>query len=301
MKAIKTTIVKLISMTLLFVPVCFISLKCADKAGQSVSLQSPDGKLVCSISKNKSFDIVVRREGKPVITLRNISIVTDQEVFPSECSPMMNDGIKPVERTLRPAIAVKRSVIHDNYNTVILDFAGECRVELRVYNKSVAYRFETISRRMAAIEKENCDICFESTPVMVFQKEDSFETSREGLYEIESLSDIDSDALIPTPVIAKNKDGLSVVIAESDRKDYPGLWLRKSSDRTLRADFSPAVKDSSKYDKKPEYENHIAETTMNRKFPWRIFSVHDKESSIAEDQIVETLAHTDNPEAFTWV
>jgi alpha-glucosidase len=102
-------------------------------------------------------------------------------------------------------------------------------------------------------------------------------------------------------VIAKNKDGLSIVIAESDRKDYPGLWLRKSSDTTLRADFSPAVKDSSKYDKEPEHEDHIAETTMKRKFPWRIFSVHDKESSIAEDQIVETLAHTDNPEAFTWV
>jgi alpha-glucosidase len=109
--------------------------------------------------------------------------------------------------------------------------------------------------------------------------------------------------LIPVPALAKTETGESVILAESDRRDYPGLWLKKRSSKSLSAVFPRVVKsgENPSEEKKIKRETYIAETDMNRAFPWRIFSVHQNDKAILDDQTVEILSPENGNEDNSWI
>ena len=85
-------------------------------------------------------------------------------------------------------------------------------------------------------------------------------------------------------------NGVKVAVAESDIEDYPGLWLRGTSDNGLAATFPPyPLKETLENDrdfKVTEAADYIAVTRGTRTYPWRLLGIAEKDGDLITNQLV---------------
>ncbi len=198
--------------------------------------------------------------------------------------------------------------IRENYNELRLAMEGGYSVIFRVFNEGVAYRLHTgIRRSEVKVFREEARFNFAGDYRVYYPKEDSFFSHNEREFLNLPLKDITAQTLASLPAVVVTDKSAKIAIAESDVEDYPGLWLRGTSQNALEATFPPyPLKQELRRNSDRDYQvtesaDYIAVTKGTRTFPWRILCIAENDADLITNQMVYLLAKPSEVEDTSWI
>lgn len=284
-------------------------------ARKQFTLKSPNGKLETSISVGKTVEYSVSHEGDIMLSRSPVSItLADGSAFGINAR-LSGSSEKAVNQTIDASV-YKRNKIADNYNELTLKFKGDYNIIFRAYNDGIAYRFVSTSKKPFIIENEQAEFNFpadqkvfvayankpETTPL-----EGQFSNSFEQPYHNIALSAWNKKRLGISPLVVEGAKGKKVCITEADLMDYPGMFLYPAETANgLKGVFAPYPKDTRQGGHNElqilvdSRESFIAKSDGLTNFPWRVIIVAEKDSELADSDMVYKLA-TPSQGDYSWV
>jgi alpha-glucosidase len=289
----------------------------------SISLNSYcfDTLSVCSPSGKLCVKIWIEKKMKYRIYENDISITK-----PSEADMLLSNNksfsinnriksysIKSVTNEIISPVPEKRKKINDDYNLISMVFSKPFKVEFRVYDDGVAYRFLTFFKDSITVENEVASFHFPESSAAYFpaihkrDDADIFHTSFEELYPLRQLDSIKNMEIGYSPILIVPPTNPKIAIAESDLEDYPGLFLKGTGSSVLTAVFADYPLEEkltngeypqSLVTKRADY---IARTKGARTFPWRILMIADEDRQLPSNDIVYRLASPSRIGDASWV
>ncbi|MDD4969110.1 MAG: glycoside hydrolase family 97 protein [Paludibacter sp.] len=202
------------------------------------------------------------------------------------------------ENSLVKLVTGNYKQISNQYNELKLTFKTGYSVFFRLYNEGMAYRFvgEGLATDSITIKSEKADFQLLDDPGVIFPETANLTAWELSHKTYSAVSKIDNGKYGITPVLFDNKkQGLKVVIAESDLNNYPGMYLKKQ-DASMNGfwalypkevvmgswgNFVTVVKDRTDF---------ITRTPGNHSFPWRILIVSDDDSRLLTNNMIFLLA-----------
>ena len=296
---------------LVLVAVCLPSASFAAK--KTWTLSSPDGRLKSEIKADGKVTYSVTFDGKEILSPSAVSMtIGDGTVFGT--GKVSKATFAKHEESI-PAVAYKKAVVKESYNSVTLAFK-DYSLEFRAYDNAIAYRFISTAKKGDFIVKsEEAEFNFKDdwTAWVPYVRdggsfEDQFRNSFENYYQHIKLSEWDTSRLAFLPLVVDAPAGVKVMITESDLRDYPGLYLLGKGGKTLSGMNAP-------YPKTVEQGGHnnlqgvvktredfIAKASAGRSFPWRIVGVFEDEKDLTDSDLTWLLGTpADKTVDWSWI
>ena len=292
----------------------FLCFSLAISAQKQFALKSPDGKLVADITVGKTVEYSVSHNGDPMLAKSAIALQLSDGVAYGVDPKLSGSSTKTVNQFI-PTPIYKRSQITDNYNELTLRFKGDYSIVFRAYNDGVAYRFISVSKKPFMVENEKAEFNFPADQKVFVayanRPEGTFESqymnSFEQPYHNIALSGWNKKRLGISPLVVEGVNGKKVCIVEADLMNYPGLFLYPADAvNGLKGVFAPYPKDMKQgghnmlQELVNSRESYIAKCDGATNFPWRAVVVAEKDSQLADNDMVYKLA-TPSQGDFSWV
>lgn len=270
----------------------FISLTTLAQSKGKLEVSSPDKKNTVRVRLADKIFYSVSYDGVSIIEDSPIGMTLSDRVLGS--SPVMRKSSSSRQRGVIQLPYGQATQLSDEYNELRIDFEGNYSLILRAYNEGVAYRFETAIPGPITVVSEEATFNIKPSMAVNFPESDVFTSWEVPYVSYNSINDIGDNTKAITPVLFTN-DRLSVVVAESDVLDYPGMYLGKSIG-TMKGVWA-------KYPKKTqlgswgnfvsvvkETEDFIAKTDGSRSFPWRVIISTKDDKSLLTNELIFKLA-----------
>lgn len=221
--------------------------------------------------------------------------------------------VKKESHQIISPVPEKRKNIRDDYNVMSIGFKQPYKIEFRIYDDGVAYRFLTLFKDSVIIQNEIAEFHFPGIPSAYFPgihkrtDADIFHTSFEELYPLREVDKIEINEMAYTPVLVVPQSNPKIAITESDLEDYPGMFLGGTSSSVLKGVFAPypleekmteGLFPQSIVTKRADY---IAKTKGTRSFPWRVLIIADQDKQLPSIDIVYRLAPPSRIGDASWV
>ncbi|MDP4240576.1 MAG: glycoside hydrolase family 97 protein [Bacteroidota bacterium] len=275
---------------------------------QSYKLSSPDKKVELTIENDSVLGYSLVYQGKKVTRRSTLGMILNsgkrwgyRDKVISKTARKENSVVKLVTGNFRE--------INNVYNELKLNFDAGYSVYFRLYNEGMAYRFEGDGRALDSITvtKEKADFRLLDDPAVIFPETNNF-TAWELSHKLYSaVSKIENGKYGITPVLFDNKkQGLKVVIAESDLNNYPGMYLQKQ-DASMNGFWALYPKEvvmgswGNFVTVVKERTNFITRTAGNHTFPWRIMIVSDDDRQLLTNNMIYLLAKPQQIENTGWI
>ena len=286
------------------------------QGGDAGRLSSPDGTItVTLIAEQGNLGYTVKKNGRLVYTMSNLSLSLGKEVVPTAkmAAKAKLGAAKHVKRSFQPVVPLKFSTINEDYNEAAVALGSGARLLLRVMNNGVAYRF--VLSRKGNVDVYDDHFCL--TPAEGFKANyqtapENFNTSYEEPYHTKTIAEwAASDRKTATvPLLLSGDDDVQLLIGESDVDDYPHQFLVPAGESLQPVypksplKWEPAGDRSERITEEAPY---IARTTGNRALPWRWVAVTDSRGIIEQTipaQLSRRSVLTDtswiHPGQFSW-
>lgn len=273
-------------------------------AQKTYQVQSPDGKMKAVVTVKDRIEYTISHDGTEVLAPSVISL-TLQGGKVLGAQPKVTGVQKVSSNTVIPSPFYKKKEVKDQYNEMVINFRGNFSVVFRAYDDGVAYRFRTKLKDDIVVENEEATFNFAKDHYTyapyVNSKADTFEkqffNSFEQTYEHKPITKLNSKRLMFLPFLVELDNGKKVCITEADLEDYPGMFLNNSTtEPSIHAVFAPYPKATKQGGHNmlqmlvTERENYIAKTNGTRAFPWRVLIVSEKDTELADCDMVYRLA-----------
>ncbi|MDR3059964.1 MAG: glycoside hydrolase family 97 protein [Prevotella sp.] len=270
--------------------VCILFLTSCGK--ENIEVVSPGSKLRVVIETKDSLSYKVLFKEKEIIKPSVIGLDVEGKIL--GVNPKIRTiNSRSVNETIEPLYGKFKS-LSDNYNETRIDFEGDYSLIIRAYNEGVAYRFITNLGEKIIVNNEIVNVNIAHDPAVIFQETANY-TSWELMHiDYNSASAIADGKRSITPVLFTMPDNVKVVVAESDVRDYPGMYLEKN--RTgFKGDFaqypdSTALGSWGFVSVVQRTRDYIAETNGDREFPWRVIIATDDDKELLTNELVYKLA-----------
>jgi alpha-glucosidase len=292
-------------LALLLLLVIFSATHTTAQQSSSYDLQSPNGHVQIRIQTGERLTYDVLVNGNPLLRSSTLSIDIDHKTL--GLKPQVKSA-KPVavDREIQSPVPQKSAKIRENYKELRLEMEGDYRIVFRAYDEGIAYRLETtLSQQEVKIYNEEATLNFAGDYSVYYPKEDSFFSHNEREFLYLPLKDIPKTSIASLPAVVDTKEGIKLVVAESDVEDYPGLWLHGNSGNSLEAVFPPyPLKEELRRDRDlrvTQPADFIAITKGARTFPWRIIGVAQNDADIITNQLVYLLAKPSQVADTSWI
>ena len=288
---------------ILFVSVVF--LVAAASAQSSYDLRSPDDRVELRIRTADRVHYDVLLNGRAL--LENCTLSLDVEHKKLGIAPKVLDAKqRSNDQVIRPTIRQKFAQVRDAYNELRLTMDDGYAVTFRVYNEGIAYRFETsLPQQQVKVYSEESNWNFPQDSIVYYPQEDSFFSHNERKYTPQHLSEIIPAYIASLPAVVDVGQGAKVAIAESDVRDYPGLWLKGTTGTALAATFPPyPLKEQLERDRDfrvVEAAEYIALTSGTRTFPWRVVGIAEKDGDLITNSLVWLLESPSRVQDTSWI
>ena len=280
----------------------------ATLVSQNYKLASPDKKVKLTIVNDSILSYSLIYHGETVTGFSSLGMTLNT-------GKRLGYGDKIIMKTNHHEKSIVKLVtgdfkkINNEYNELKLTFDPGYSVCFRLYNEGMAYRFEAEGQAADSItiQSEKAEFRLSDNPAVIFPETNNF-TSWELSHKLyNAMSDIDNGKYGITPVLFDNKrQGLKVVIAESDLNNYPGMYLQRQGGSMMGfwalypkevvmgswGNFVTVVKERTDY---------IARTTGNQTFPWRIIIVSDDDRELLTNNMIFLLAKPQQIENTDWI
>ena len=273
------------------------------RAAKAVTVTSPSGRLSVELQTGEGgLRWTVNRDGKPVCTASDISMQLASRVLGGEATPKSVKQTQ-MKETIRPVVPLKFSVIESQYNQATLNF-GQYRLELRVMDNAVAYRFVTDLKGEVEVMDEQFCITPTDGFTAHYQTCGSFNTSYEEPYQHKTIAEWQKDDKLATvPALLSRDDDTQLLIGESDVDDYPRLFL-KAGEKGITTAFPKAPitwePRGDRGETITQEADYIAKTQGRRVFPWRFVVVTDSRG-IVEQTVPLQLARRNVLPDVSWI
>lgn len=282
---------------------------------QTQTLKSPDGKLQVNVEISDKVNFSVSHEQTEVVAPSPVSMtLTDGTVWGVN-PKLKNKKSQSVNQKISTPI-YKKSVIEDVYNELILNFKGNYSLIFRAYDQGVAYRFAATLKDEIQVKNEEVNLNFSQdnqTIVPYVNKknpasfDEQFFNSFENTYTHSKISALDKSRLMFLPVVVELNDGKKLCFTEADLESYPGLYLNKGENNSLKGVFAPYPKQIKQGGHNmlqglvTEREDYIAKVQGTRSFPWRVFAVSATDKELLNNDLVYQLAAPSRFEDVSWI
>ncbi|WP_299585556.1 glycoside hydrolase family 97 protein [Mucilaginibacter sp.] len=289
---------------------CFaFNATCAD----TLSVCSPSGKICVKIWMKKNLNYCIYVNGVIVLRPSEADMLLSNNQSFSFNNSIKSHVSKSVTAEIISPVPEKRKKIKDDYNLISIAFRKPYKVEFRVYDDGVAYRFSTSFKDSITVQNEVASFHFLESSAAYFpaihkrDDADIFHTSFEELYPLRKLHSIENTEVGYTPVLVAPPANPKIAIMESDLEDYPGMFLSGTGSAVLKAVFAPYPLEEkmtggeypqSLVTKRADY---IAKTKGTRTFPWRVLMLADEDRQLPSNDIVYRLASPSRIGDASWV
>jgi len=274
-------------------------------AQSSYSLLSPNKQIEMKIRAGDRIQYDVLFKGTPLLQKSTFSIDIDHNTLGLQ--PRLKDAkTRTYDGTLEPAVRQKFAKVRENYNELRLEMEGNYAVVFRAYNEGTAYRFETsLPQDEVKVYNEEVSLNFAGDYSAYYPLEESLFSHNERKFPLFKLKEIPPASFASLPAVVDVGNGLKVAVAESDIEDYPGLWLRGTSNNGLTATFPPyPLKEVLERDRDyrvTETADYIAVTRGTRSYPWRLLGIAEKDGDLITNQLVWLLAQPSQVQDTSWI
>lgn len=279
---------------------------------QQYKITSPDGHLFLEIKNDGALHFSLAKDGKTIVPSVEVAMQLEKGTIPSK-NEKVNKTIKQqINTIIHPVVAIKSSVIDDNYNSIRLLYKNHFSVEFRAYNDAVAYRFETNFPDSITVMDEDCNVSLPENSSAWFAFANRWMNSYEHIYQKQPIDSVNKNKTAQLPLLFDLNENGKLLITESDLYDYPGLYFTGNNSNQLQSIFPPAVKTEQKNDSTKNWGwdrtfrpatvyDYMARTKGTRTFPWRIFAVADRDEQLLNNQIVYKLAAPTEIKNTDWI
>jgi len=281
--------------------ILFFLLFCAKMQG--IEISSPDSRLKVKIEVKKSISYQVFFKGEEIIAPSLIGLQLQDKIL-MENPKIRNTKTRKVAETIKPLYG-KVKALSDNYNETKIDFEGKYSLIVRAYNEGVAYRFLTDFDNEIIVENEKFEVNIVNDPAVIYPETTNY-TSWELMHlDYASASAIEKGKKAITPVLYSMPNNTKVVVAESDVRDYPGMYLIKD-EKGFHADFaqypdSTALGSWGFVSVVQRRRNYIAKTAGKKVFPWRIVIATDNDKDLLINELIYKLATPQVLNDVSWI
>ena len=268
-------------------------------------LSSPNGKIQITIQTGELFTYDVLVNGKPVLKNSTLALDVDHKVLGSH--PLVKTTkTDAVDRVIQSPVPQKSAKIHEAYKELRLEMEGNYAIVFRAYNEGIAYRFETsLPAREVKIYNEDVKLNFNGDYSVYYPKEDSLFSHNEREFLYLPLKEISATSIASLPAVVDTKDGIKLIIGESDVDDYAGLWLQGNSNNSLSGLFPHyPLKEEKRNDRDvrvTQTADYIASTNGTRTFPWRIVGIAEKDTDLITNHLVYLMAKPSQVQDTSWI
>ena len=263
------------------------------------------------MEKNLKYRIVDNE--KSILEPSEIDMILANNNSFSFNNSIKSHSIKKESHQIISTVPEKRKVIHDDYNVMSIGFRQPYKIEFRVYDDGVAYRFLTLFKDSVIIQNEVAAFHFPGIPSAYFpgihkrSDADIFHTSFEELYPLREIDEIEITEIAYTPVLVVPQSNPKIAITESDLEDYPGMFLGGTGSSVLRGVFAQyPLEEKMTEGEYPQSlvtkrADYIAKTKGTRSFPWRVLIIADQDKQLPSIDLVYRLAPPSRIGDASWV
>jgi alpha-glucosidase len=274
---------------------------------------SPGGKICVKIWMEETLNYRIDFNGKSLLEPSAIDLLLSNRPNFSFNNRINSHSIKKVIDVIISPVPEKRKRIPNDYNEMSITFKQPYKVEFRVYNDGVAYRFVTSFKDSITVQNEIAEFNFPGRPSAYFpgiQKRDDvdiYHTSFEELYPLREIDSIKDTELSYSPVLVISQSNARIAVTESDLEDYPGMFLAGTSSSSFKGKFAPyPLKERLTAGDYPQLvvtkrANYIARTKGERTFPWRVMLINDEDRQLPSNDLVYRLASPSRIGDASWV
>ena len=265
-----------------------------------VKISSPDGKMELQVFVDNKVSVKLCSGNQTIMEIDGIKLDTDQGTIPSAKTKIRKVQRASVDRIVKPVIREKRSEIPEKYNEAIIELYDKTKLQFRVYNDGMAYRFILSLPGEIKIIHESADFIFDGDATLISQKD--FEEP----YITSKINDLKMGELKNTPALVQNSAGNYILLLEADTRNYPCMWIKKS-ERGLGSYYwglpSGYNDQGTSWNRKNTTGNkdYIAQTKASRTFPWKVFAVAKKETELLTNQLVYLLGEECKIDDTSWI
>lgn len=293
---------------LLLIMMAGVGISCLGGTAISETLEaiSPDGQLKIAIDLANQIAYSVVYKNNEVVHPSPIGMQLESQILGKEAK-LIGSETRTVDETIQPVVKEKRAQIRDRFNELTLKFEGDYSLIVRAYDDGVAYRFATNKEGKIKVVAETAEFHFSPEDLVYYPITKSMHTSFESNYSYLPIGEISPDQLAFLPVLAVRKDGVKILITESDLLDYPGMFMvgAEGADPILRGQFAPfPLEETQERDRTlrvTKGADYIADTDGKREFPWRVIVPTDRDASLIENDIVYRLASPCRLDDTAWI
>lgn len=259
---------------------------------KEIKTASPDKRLEVCISVDADVSVQAYLDGKRLLEIRDLHLDTDRGTIPGRHPAVRSVKTMTVNRTVRPEIKEKNGVIPEAYTETTVCFR-ESRLQFRVYNEGLAYRFVTELPGMLTVRNEQARFLFDGASRFTYQHDDRMHSDYEAPYVTRALAGLPSGSMGNLPALMQAPAG-KVIFLEADVEDYPCMWLKKEGDELVTY-FWPYPKaytpegNPKNRRRVSACEAYIARTEGTRAFPWRILGTAREDTDLLNNQLVYLL------------
>lgn len=275
---------------------------------QVYTVTSPDERLVFRLTVSTTTSYEVLFDGASVIAPSQISLTLSNGLV------LGNNGTVQAtnEITVNETISIvhgKSTSLTDNYTQRTITFTDGYDLIVRAYNEGVSYRFATSLGGTVNVMSEMANFNFTQSPSVIFPEADGNMYSWEREYtSYASLANITATKFSITPTLfTYDNTGIRILIAESDQRKYPGMYLQPNGTTGVKGKWAYYPKTVSEPDNLYAYhrvltrENYLATTTGTRAYPWRIIMVTDDDKQLLNNSLIFKLSPPQVAGSFSWI
>ena len=289
-----------------FYIICFfiaLVTSCGKGSKEQISTRSPDGRLELIVNMKDSLSYAVKYDGKTIVNPSIIGLQLKGNYL-GHNSMVNNIVTNNVNETLKPVYG-KFAELSNHYNETIVQFDDNYSLVLRAYDEGVAYRFVTDLDGDIIVDNELFNIEVNPSSRVIYQETDNYTAWELMHVEYESTEAIMEGKRAITPVIFTTPEKLNIVVAESDIRSYPGMYLQKKGNG-FTSDFahypdSTALGSWGFVDVVQRTRNHIAELSGKHNFPWRMIIVADDDKKLLTNELTYKLATPQAIDDVSWI
>lgn len=279
--------------------------------GKDYSVSSPSGRIKTTISCEKEISIQAAFDGVAVLKDCLISLsLDDGRVLGQFANRVENTRVSKVSTQVN-GLFYKKNTVPNNYTELTINFKGRYGLIVRVFDEGFSFRWFTLFPTEQVITAEEFAPTFNEKGAIWQGTFDlgnwtgSFETS----YDSTDFNNLPENKMAFLPVLIKTGN-VYTAITESDLENYPGLFLTAKGKGSFKGIHAPVGIDfKGDTAKKYRYENflpknrapYIAKVEGNRSFPWRVFTITDKEETLLDNDMVFKLARPSLIGDVSWI
>lgn len=264
---------------------------------QNLTVESPNGQISVFVRIAHQISFTISLDEKVVIENAVMAMDMGEGRVLGKNPKLKSIKNKTYKGEISPQVPYKDSKIIDEYNKLSLYFLDNYQLIIRAYDDGVAYRFIDNEIKNKTVVNEKLLLTFNENTFSYFPKEESMYSHNERKYLNKSLSKIDEGDFCSLPVMF-NTINAKVLITEASLHNYPCMFLKKDTDKTLSASFPKYATEVIPNKKKSPDRNQIiveegdfiAKVSGARSYPWRVFLISNDDRQFVESNLITKLS-----------